>query len=612
MRNKSKSKKQNGNDLETTKKEIDTYLVAPDAPFQYVSYGSSGKSIYNSNNRDNINELDDSSNVRTWWIREGDGSACTYKGLEETIDMLHSLWVQSKNYTFEGILGFSQGARLGYLISYLHVQSSQFLFPGLKYVILSGGYGHLPLPVNLTNVREFLFQKCNIPSVNLHKNEEDETAISIPSLHIVGLRDKVILPSYSRDLLNKFQDATLYEHDGGHFMPMKAKDIEIYLRFIEKHSGDVSPPSTMNQQLGSKIDQCLSMPEISEKVDSIPDDEHADEQINECEALEVIYPNEYLQISPVNFDPRTGKKTYSFPIEYQVSLLDCEGKSISSRIPSSIALRVRYPIAYPDESALFSLDHVMNSMQFSSELERKCLQAVREAAAREIGMPCAMSCILAAKDFFENFGDLEPLDEEVNDSENFNEPISDERLILGIPANSKIIEKCDEEGQKIADMILKTSHSGFSSANEDHGQQALMTSSIVGKSTTNSGLWKYTIGLVGKPSAGKSTFFNAATAFARQQREGDNSTVVFGASMAPHPFTTIDPNVGFCFVPALPGACPEDSLLSLTEKFAVGSTHGRDYLGRRLIPICLKDVAGLVPGAYKGRGRGNKVSRQRP
>jgi ribosome-binding ATPase YchF (GTP1/OBG family) len=37
-----------------------------------------------------------------------------------------------------------------------------------------------------------------------------------------------------------------------------------------------------------------------------------------------------------------------------------------------------------------------------------------------------------------------------------------------------------------------------------------------------------------------------------------------------------------------------------------GSTHGRDPNGRRLIPVLLKDVAGLVPGAYQGKGRGNQ------
>lgn len=34
--------------------------------------------------------------------------------------------------------------------------------------------------------------------------------------------------------------------------------------------------------------------------------------------------------------------------------------------------------------------------------------------------------------------------------------------------------------------------------------------------------------------------------------------------------------------------------------------HGKDDQGRRLLPILIKDVAGLVPGAYQGRGKGNQ------
>lgn len=77
--------------------------------------------------------------------------------------------------------------------------------------------------------------------------------------------------------------------------------------------------------------------------------------------------------------------------------------------------------------------------------------------------------------------------------------------------------------------------------------------------------------------------------------------------MAPHPFTTIDPNIGFCLVPAPQGTCPEENLdESEATKLNIGSSHGRDSHGRRLLPVLLKDVAGLVPGAYQGRGRGNK------
>ena len=106
--------------------------------------------------------------------------------------------------------------------------------------------------------------------------------------------------------------------------------------------------------------------------------------------------------------------------------------------------------------------------------------------------------------------------------------------------------------------------------------------------------------------SGKSTFFNAASGFARQ-RGGDDvdedGIVIGGATMAPHPFTTIDPNIGFCLVPAPTGSCPEDDD---TLNTVIACTHGRDCFGRRLLPVMLKDVAGLVPGAYQGRGRGNK------
>ena len=92
------------------------------------------------------------------------------------------------------------------------------------------------------------------------------------------------------------------------------------------------------------------------------------------------------------------------------------------------------------------------------------------------------------------------------------------------------------------------------------------------------------IGLVGKPSTGKSTLFNAFT-------HGS-------AEVANYPFTTINPNAGVAFVP-VKCACRE---LGVDCKPRAGECAG----GVRGVPVNVTDVAGLVEGAHEGRGRGNQ------
>ena len=85
------------------------------------------------------------------------------------------------------------------------------------------------------------------------------------------------------------------------------------------------------------------------------------------------------------------------------------------------------------------------------------------------------------------------------------------------------------------------------------------------------------LGIVGLPNVGKSTLFNSLTKA--------------GAESANYPFCTIDPNVGVVTVP--------DERLNVL---------GEMYHTKKIIPAAIEfvDIAGLVKGASKGEGLGNK------
>lgn len=92
------------------------------------------------------------------------------------------------------------------------------------------------------------------------------------------------------------------------------------------------------------------------------------------------------------------------------------------------------------------------------------------------------------------------------------------------------------------------------------------------------------VGIVGKPSSGKSTFFKAAT--------------LAEAEIANYPFTTIKPNHGIGYV----------KVKCVCQEFGkqCNPRFGYSLGGWRFVPVDLLDVAGLVPGAHKGLGKGNQ------
>ena len=92
------------------------------------------------------------------------------------------------------------------------------------------------------------------------------------------------------------------------------------------------------------------------------------------------------------------------------------------------------------------------------------------------------------------------------------------------------------------------------------------------------------LGLVGKPSSGKSTFFKAAT--------------MAEVAIASYPFTTIKSNHGIGYVKI---DCVDQEL-----GVKCNPNHGFCIQDKRFVPVEIMDVAGLVPGASKGKGLGNQ------
>jgi ribosome-binding ATPase len=87
----------------------------------------------------------------------------------------------------------------------------------------------------------------------------------------------------------------------------------------------------------------------------------------------------------------------------------------------------------------------------------------------------------------------------------------------------------------------------------------------------------FNCGIIGLPNVGKSTIFNALSSA--------------GAQASNYPFTTIDPNVGIVEV-------PDERLIKLNGM----------YRPKKLTPTTIEfvDIAGLVKGASRGEGLGNK------
>ncbi len=462
-------------------------IVAPDGPFVWKL---DPKIHLHESDKGNCNSSEENNLMRTWWYRDGDD----HHGIVESLNMLHSLWLSDSG--FEGILGFSRGARLAHYIALLNKATNGDYFKNLRYIISASGYGGYDLPTNFPNN----VSMCQ----HLSKMDiENAMPLEIRSMHIMGISDNLVTVEASRALLPSYVDPVVYEHEGGHHIPMRAADVRGILKFIDSSSSCI---------LNENRDIILMA-----KNNIIPDEEHAQLQIDECESLSLIFPEEFQLLSTTKNGDRgiiPGETLYNHPIIYSIQLnpplQQLEEEDTAHLWPkSSIALKVQYTVDYPDTPPIFTLQHDMNLLEFKISQNDACLKAVERAAKAEEGMPCVMSCVYVGREFFEA-GGLKSASTAVDEKEDFQNSNQLEESEADVDydaggdgilksSTAERIEKCMAEGLEISYQI-----GGYKYVKNN--TNAITNAEVIDKKDAISGKggsWKFTIGLVGKPSAGK-------------------------------------------------------------------------------------------------------------
>ena len=308
-------------------------------------------------------------------------------------------------------------------------------------------------------------------------------------------------------------------------------------------------------------------------------------QLEELEALRCIYPD-LLAV-----EAETPAHV-AFNMTPQSALETCSPRPPASWIDN---IRIHFDLQqlYPQSPAIVSLEtrDALSMMDFCSRQRKSLLRRLNASAREGAGGPALFSIIAASQEWLSSAewnvdGSTAATSADDDDEEDSGDCAINSSGQRKNPINHSVqLEQAGDEveialeSERIRTAIdaaaaYCSSSNSYSSNGSGYGLKG------------GGGVWNFVVGLIGKPSAGKSTFFNAVT---RSLLVDERKL----AAVAAHPFTTIDPNISQGF------------FSSRDDDDRVHARHGRSA-GRRLLPLLVKDVAGLVPGAYKGKGKGNK------
>jgi hypothetical protein len=442
---------------------------------------------------------------------------------------------------------------------------------------------------------------------------------------IAGDADEAVPPGASLECADWFEDAEVWTHAGGHHFPASRRDVDAFVGFIVE-GGDATREASGSED-GNEGFEKSDLHPVRHAVEHPPSGPATTEALrDEIEALEAIFGDELETTAP--------------------------GREFRFAIPSARAsLRVALPAAYPaeppeivdvrveradddsrdDSSKRGPSPRGVSTRGPSPRAPRRIEEGVREAARRAAaevypGEPAVYAVVTACREWLEENLVLpsRKSDDDVGDDEFFraseenNAPKTRPKTPEGAdPADPGSSVPGGQgggldrwwESESPPDLASVAAASAEAAAYE--AERCTQTHTNISLANAKGGgPWTFRVGLVGKPSAGKSTFFNAVV-----QSRGVNDLAGVSDSAndapppparlaltSPRPFTTIAPNLASTLAPV---ACP-CAKFGL-ETLCAPRTGAEEVRGEhhRLVPVHVKDVAGLVPGAHAGRGRGN-------
>uniref|UniRef100_A0A7S3R6V4 RWD domain-containing protein n=1 Tax=Dunaliella tertiolecta TaxID=3047 RepID=A0A7S3R6V4_DUNTE len=601
---------------------------------------------------------------------------------EGSLRALEGVWRDSGG--FDAILGFSNGAAATFLLA-AHVLARPADFPGrrLRCAIMAGGYVPQPLDRLLPHSTE-ITRTLRRAGEDGADSLQLAQPLCLPSLHIFSPQDGLVSAEQSKQLAAQFDASRSQkmEHELGHCVPQKANHVNIILDFL---SWFEPPPdeATLGQLPEDSMDQPVSMTaaettaftgledgndgggqslqggaqhqeELQPPAEATGDDGPIDapeavqgaiptpEQQEEIEALQAIFEG-CFSVIPSSPTVRIRVRLRDPLMSSEPELEDAEGsaEAIAKANPSALfSLDCTLPEGYPSQGQL--PDILISGPVLSPDLTSSLLSHLKAIAQENVAymsMGCIYQVVEAAKEWLDT--NLPPDFSQSYASRNLSSNQQHKELDTGCEAESKTPpwwENEEADANLVTQAIAEASASrnwllpgaARKHQNAGTGDTSAATADAAGgmhvaeaADSMQHGRWDYVVGLVGKPSAGKSSFFNAVT----QPMDEDE-----GARVAAFPFTTIDPQTGrgFAVVPdpvALLGpetASQSKPLHGYAPAFDLGRANPElnntqplqqwcsAAVGERVaevawrrVPIAVKDVAGLVPGAYQGRGRGN-------